>query len=220
MTDDRARRRGLGKTIDYFVPPKLRDNDALTQQESIRARVLIGLLIGSIGMLLISLIIMLIAWLISDESFLVPTVLSMLILVVLLSNGLLFYRNGRVDSAAAYFSLTTFIVILGSILLTGGYGSPAMLLLICVPIVAFLIGGRHEGIFNSALVYITATTLLILHAYNVPMMQLISDEVVLYLAGLIWFATTGAVVICLYVYDVLLEETQAAIVYKGLNKSL
>lgn len=201
------------RLIDTCLPPGLRDNSGMALNELIRARVLTGLLISGATLIVIMITTLAFCWLFSGENFLILMVVTVTALVLVLLNALFFYRTSRVNSAAILYSLTVFIVSVISIIMTGGFTSPAMPILICLPVLAFLIGGRHEGVYNAALTYATATILLILNAYEFPMMQLMAPAVALYMAGLTWFATLAVIVICLYVYDVLLEETGSTIAY-------
>ena len=201
------------KLIDSCLPPSLRDNAAMSLNELIRARVLTGLLISGSGLIASMIVVIALCWLIIGEDFLILMLLTVTMLVLVLLNALFFYQTGRVNSAAVLYSLSVFIVCVIAIIMTGGFTSPAMPILICLPVLAFLIGGRHEGVYNAVLIYVTATTLLILNAYEFPMMQLMEPPVQPYMAGIAWFATIAVIVICLYVYDVLLEQAGSTIAY-------
>ena len=118
--------------------------------------------------------------------------------------------------------MTVFLLGVVSIILTGGSESPVLPALACVPVIAFLIGGRREGTYNAALAFVFIAVLLILHAYEFPMMQLIPDhneQVSLYLSGMVWFVTFSVIIICLYVYDVLLQDTRTTIIHKDQNNT-
>lgn len=204
--------RQLINAIDPYLPAAIRNNSTLTLEDLIRSRVLVSLVMGAAILITISLITLLISWYFTREDFTIPLVLAIFCIVLIGLNYVYFYKTGRLDSAGELFSLTVFLLAVVSVVLTGGFDSPTLPSLACIPVIAFLVGGRQEGIYNAALAFSFVIVLLVLHSYEFPMMQLLPEQVRLYLSGIIWFVTFSVIIICLYVYDVLLEETRTTIV--------
>ena len=93
-----------------------------------------------------------------------------------------------------------------SVVITGGYDSPVKQILIVCPVLSFLISGRQEGIYNAALIYVVGLVLLLFHVFDFSLIQLMPEATMPYLSGLIWLVTIVMVVVCLFIYDLLLED--------------
>jgi len=100
-----------------------------------------------------------------------------------------------------------------STILTGGFDSPVRIMLICTPIVAFLVGGRQEGIYNVALSFVVGMIFLVLKSYEFPMMQVMPENILTYMSGIVWTLALVLIIVCLYVYDVLLEDTRDTVAH-------
>jgi len=198
--------RHLIKAIDPCLPRSFRDNNTLSLADLIRARVLVTIMLSGMVSILFTLLVLGISQTMSGHDFSNPVIIAIICGVALTLNYLFFYKSGRLDAAAILFSLTFFLATIISIIITGGFDSPVRIMLVCTPVVAFLVGGRQEGIYNAALSYVVGIVLLILHAFDFPMMQIMPEAVMPYLHGIVWLIATVLIVVCLYVYDVLLED--------------
>lgn len=215
---DRARRaQDIIRSIDPFLPPRIRDDSNLKLDGLIRSRVLTVLLLSGIVVTIMSIVTMGVAQIINPEDFITPISLGTLSLVLVSLNYLFFYKTGQLDASAMMFSLTFLVVDILCIIITGGFESPVMPMLLAMPVTAFLIGGRQEGLYYAAISWIAATILLVFYAYEFPMMNLLTEDVQAYMSGIVWFVAITIMVVCLYVYDLLLEDmrTTAARVDRG-----
>jgi hypothetical protein len=203
--------RHLIKAIDPCLPRSFRDNNTLSLADLIRARVLVTIMLCGISSIVFSLLVLAISHLVSGQDFGNAMTIALICGVALILNYLFFYKSGRLDASAILFSLTFFLATIISTIITGGFDSPVKIMLVCTPVVAFLIGGRQEGMYNAALSYVVGIVLLILHVYDFPMMQIMPETVLPYLHGIVWLVAMVLIVVCLYVYDVLLEDVRDTI---------
>lgn len=122
---------------------------------------------------------------------------------------LYFYKSAKLESSGILYSLTFFVLCIVAIVLTGGYHSPVKQILIGCPVISFLISGRQEGVYNAALVFVAGITLLILDSIGFELIQIMSDDVMPYMSGMMWLITITLIVVCLYIYDLLLDEKRS-----------
>jgi len=198
----------LIRAIDPYLPPSFRENTNLSLEDLIRARVLVAIMLSAAVSVVFSIIVMAISDKASGSDFSNPLMMAAVSGVVIAFDYVFFYKSGRLDAAAILFSLSLFLATVISVILTGGFDSPVRIMLICTPVIAFLVGGRQEGMYNAALSYVVGIVLLILRVYDFPMMQVMPDNVLPYIAGITWLLAILVIVVCLYVYDVLLEDTR------------
>ncbi len=208
MREKAGASRYLIKAIDPYLPPSFRDNANLSLEDLIRARVLATIMFSAVAAILFTIVVLGTAQKISGNDFRSPLTIAGICSVVVLLNYVFFYKSGRLDASAILFSLTFFLATVICTILTGGFESPVRIMLVCTPVVAFLVGGRQEGIYNAALSFVVGMVLLFLKVYDFPMMQIMPADVLPYVAGLVWLLTLVLIVICLYIYDVLLEDTR------------
>jgi len=208
---NKTRASRLIKAIDPYLPPSFRESTNLSLEELIRARVLVSIMLSAMISVVFSMIVMGISDKASGSDFSNPLMMAAISGVVIVFDYVFFYKSGRLDASAILFSFSLFLATVVSIILTGGFDSPVRIMLICIPVIAFLVGGRQEGMYNAALSYVVGIVLLLLRVYDFPMMQVLPDSVLPYLSGIIWLLAILVIVVCLYVYDVLLEETRDTI---------
>lgn len=213
MATDRGRHaQNIIRSIDPFLPPSILDDSNLRLDGLIRSRVLTALLLSAIAVTVLSVGTIIIASFINPEDFTAPIALGAASIVLVSLNYLFFYKTGHLDASAMMFSLTFLVMDILSIILTGGFESPVMPMLLATPVVAFLIGGRQEGLYYAALCWISGTILMVFHAYDFPMMNLLTEDVQMYVWGITWFVATTVIVTCLYIYDLLLEDMRSTTV--------
>jgi len=198
--------RHLIKAIDPCLPRLFRVSTSLSLADLIRARVLVTIMVSAIAAIAFTLAVLVISQLVSGNDFSNSIIMACICLAVVILNYLFFYKSGRLDASAMLFSLTFFLTTVVSTILSGGYDSPVKIMLVGSPVVAFLIGGRQEGFYHAALSYVVGMVLLLLHVFEFPMMQIMPEATLPYFDGIIWMLVLVLVVVCLYVYDVLLEE--------------
>jgi hypothetical protein len=197
------------KAIDPFLPPDIRDNNSLSLEGLIRSRVLTIILISSIAATVFSLVLFVFFQSITPLDFSNAIIISAISMAIAGLEYLYFYKSGRLDAAAVLYSLTLFIVSVIAIALTGGHQSPIRPMLLVCPVVGFLISGRQEGVYNAALVLVTGIIFLILDGIGFKLMQVMPETILSYISGMVWFITIVMIVVCLYVYDLLLEDKRS-----------
>ena len=200
------RSRDIIKAIDPYLPPSIRESSVLSLEELIRARVLICCLATSAFFTLFAGVLCTIFHLVTTHDFSWPIIIAFVAFCVVCFDGLFFYKTGKLDAAAILYSLSFFLMCVISVVITGGYDSPVKQILIVCPVLSFLISGRQEGIYNAALIYVVGLVLLLFHVFDFSLIQLMPEATMPYLSGLIWLITIVMVVVCLFIYDLLLED--------------
>lgn len=112
-----------------------------------------------------------------------------------------FYRFSNLRLAAMLFTLTYFLMSLSLVLMSGGYDSPNLVVLLSSPVVAFRVGGKDEGIMNSIFVSLAGFSLVVVDKLGVPMMNLLigSDEGIFF--AIAWVVTISIIATCLVTYN-------------------
>lgn len=201
--------RNILKGIDPFLPPDLRDNTVLSLEGLIRSRVLTVVLICSISLTAFSFLAFGVSYLFTGHDFFKPLLFCFASLLLVCLNYLHFYKTAKLDLSGIFYSLSFFTVCVISIAITGGYDSPVMQILICCPVISFLISGRYEGFYNAALVFVVGIVLLILNQINFPLWQIMPTDVLPYISGIVWLGTIVLIVLCLTIYDLLLDQKRS-----------
>jgi len=206
---DEAASRNILKGIDAWLPPGIRGNASISLEGLIRSRVLACILVCSIALTAFSFCTFGFLYLLTGHDFFKPLVFCFASLVLVCLNYLYFYKSSMLDSSGIFYSLSFVSVCVISIVLTGGYNSPVRQILICCPVVSFLISGRHEGFYNAALVFVVGVVLLTLDQIDFKLLQIMPDDVLPYISGLVWLGTIVLIVLCLYIYDLLLDQKRS-----------
>lgn len=206
---DDTESRNILQAIDPWLPPGIRDNTAISLEGLIRSRVLACILVCSTALTAFSFLAFGLLYLTTDHDFLRPILFSFMALILVSLDYLYFYKSAKLDSSGIFYSLSFFCVCVLSIALTGGYDSPVKQILICCPVISFLISGRHEGFYNAALVFVVGVVLLILEQIDFKLLQIMSADVLPYISGIVWLGTIVMIVLCLYIYDLLLDQKRS-----------
>jgi hypothetical protein len=201
--------RNMINALDPWLPPSIRDSASLSLEDLIRSRVLVCILLSSTLAALFALLLCIILDVVTRFSFINPIIIAAICFIIVLLDYLFFYKTGKLDASAILYSLSLFVACIVSVILTGGYQSPVKQVLICCPVISFLISGRQEGIYNAALIYVVGLALLVLDSMGFDMLQIMPNEILPYLSGAIWLITIVMIVVCLYVYDLLLEDKRS-----------
>lgn len=197
------------ENVDRWLPPGIRGNAAISLEGLIRSRVLICILLCSTALTAFSFLTFALLHLVTEHDFFRSLVFCFASLVLVSLNYLYFYKTAKLDSSGIFYSLAFFSVCVVSIVITGGYNSPVKQMLICCPVISFLISGRHEGFYNAALVFVVGIVLLILDQIHFPLLQIMPVEVLPYISGIVWLGAIVLIVLCLYIYDLLLDQKRS-----------
>lgn len=192
--------------MDPWLPPGIRTNTSLSLEGLIRSRVLVCILLFSIFITAFSLILCAVFQLATEHDFAKPIIISAVCCIMVGLNYLYFYRSAKLDASGIMYSLLFFLVVVVAVVLTGGYLSPVKQILLCCPVMSFLISGRYEGFYNAALVFVFGVALLILDSIGFNLIQILPAAIIPFISGITWFVTVMLTIMCLYIYDLLLED--------------
>ena len=118
----------------------------------------------------------------------------------------LFYRLADVGISAVIFSMLYFLITLSATFATGGWHSPAIMMLFCAPVISFLVGGRAEGFYITLLTGFCGLVLMVTHQMAILQFQVIAPENIEIVRAGIWITSITLLACCLAVYDSLLER--------------
>lgn len=195
----------LLKWLDRCLP-NFHDTSGRTAAETqVRSRALMGLLMGCLLVTVITLLVFSLLSLDASKSFTEAFVLLGAVLLMLGLQVLMFHKLGNVGASAIIFSMFFFGGTLGAMILTGGWASPVRELFFCTPIISFLIGGRHEGIYMAFIVLVSGLILLLAQHMQFQPINLTANEDIELIAGIVWVISLVILVICLTVYETLLK---------------
>ncbi len=197
------------KAVDPWLPPGIRNNAALSLEALIRSRILTCVLLCSIGVTIFSFVICSFLYLVTDYDFKNPVIFSTVCFAVVGLDYVYFYRSAKLESSGILYSLSFFIICVIIIVITGGNDSPVRQILVCCPVISFLISGRQEGFYNAALVFVVGVALLILDNIGFKLIQIMPDDILPHLSVIVWLVTITLIVVCLYIYDLLLDEKRS-----------
>jgi hypothetical protein len=112
-----------------------------------------------------------------------------------------FYRFANLRLASMLFTLTYFLMALSLVLMSDGYHSPNLVILLSSPVVAFRAGGKDEGIMNSIFVGLTGLALVTVDKLGVPMLNLLTGMESGFFFAIAWVVTISITATCLVTYD-------------------
>jgi len=112
-----------------------------------------------------------------------------------------FYRFANFRIASMLFSLTYFLMALSLALMSGGFHSPGLPILLSSPVVSFRAGGKDEGIMNAIFVGITGLALAGISALGISMTNLLSGVNETLFFSISWVVTLAIISSCLVTYD-------------------
>lgn len=112
-----------------------------------------------------------------------------------------FYRYANLRLASMLFTLSYFLMALSLVLMSGGYHSVNLVILLSSPAVAFRAGGKDEGIMNSIFVGITGLALVTVDYLGIPFVNLFvgMNEGIFF--GIAWTVTLSVIATCMVTYD-------------------
>lgn len=196
----------ISRYLDRWLPAGLDDKLTGKAEMKIRARVLVGLFFTCLVTVALCFIVFLALQLFSNHDFTVALASLGAAVLVLGLQALLFYRSGNVGISAIMFSMSFFSSTLLVMVFTGGWDSPVKQLFFCSPLISFLVGGRHEGVYTSVLTLAAGLTALVAHNLDFQIFKLIKPENIDTVGAVIWVISINIMLSCLYVYDAILKE--------------
>jgi hypothetical protein len=172
----------------------------------LRAKTLASLYAANLAVCGFLILFFILALAFTDKNFIPGLAVTLAIASLLGLQLYSFYSAANVNACATFFSMTFFTLALTGVVLSGGWHSPMLLLLLCCPAISFLVGGRGEGFYMSGLVYICGMILMVAYLKNFQVFHLTSPEKNEWIQFYIWIISTMILVGCLMVYDSLLNS--------------
>lgn len=196
--------RAIQDYLDRFIPGSILDKgDAVTQ---VRARILVGLYVSNIIATVVFALVFLGAMLVSDSNPIQALMGTAVALVALLFQLFVFYKAANVSISGMLFSMIFFIFTFITTILSGGWTSPTLIIFFITPAVSFLVGGRQEGFYTSALVLMAGIAFKAADHLGINVVQIVPEEDLETARISIWLISLILLTSCLTVYDTLLEE--------------
>jgi hypothetical protein len=112
-----------------------------------------------------------------------------------------FFRFGNLRLTSMFFTFTYFLMALSLILMSGGYQSRCMVVLLSSPVVSFRAGGKDEGIMNSFFVALAGVAFLGIDRLGIPMVNLLAGMNEAFLFCSSWVVTITVIASCMVTYD-------------------
>jgi len=190
--------------FDRYIPAHLKKRSDFYVLA--KAKVLMGLYFATLSIVCFMFLFLMLVIAPSNANWIHGLSASVLALILLSFQILVFYRSDNISTSALIFSMMFFTLSFCAVILTGGWHSPIVLLFFCLPVVSFLVGGRSEGLYISALVFVCGTGLMIAYHMDFTLFQIIAEENIEKIRFGIWIASIGLIVACLTTYDFLLEH--------------
>jgi len=112
-----------------------------------------------------------------------------------------FFRFANIRLTSMLFTLTYFLMALSLVLMSGGYRSASLAILLTSPVVSFKAGGKDEGIMNAIFVGLAGIALMATDKMGIPMVNQFAgiDEGFLFVSA--WVVTLAVISTCLVTYD-------------------
>lgn len=198
--------RSITRYLNRWLPANLDQRLGNKSELKIRARILTGLYLASGIMLILSGLLFGTLHLLTDHDFSVAIICLLFAALLLWAEMGMFYRLGNIGASAIFFSMTFFGATLGMTIVTGGWESPVRQLFFCAPMISFLIGGRHEGLYISVLTLIIGLVMVMADYVGFQIFQVIKPENMVIANAALWVISINLLISCLAVYDAILES--------------
>jgi len=196
----------ITRFLNRCLPASLDRRLGNKSELKIRARILTGLYLASAITVLASGVLFCMLHLFTDHDFFVAILCILAAAIVLFAEIGMFYWLGNITASAIFFSMTFFGVTLGITIFTGGWDSPVRQLFFCAPMISFLVGGRHEGLYISFLTLVIGIVMLGANYTGFQIFQIIKAENIPIANVVLWVVSINLLVSCLAVYDAILES--------------
>jgi hypothetical protein len=118
----------------------------------------------------------------------------------------LFYKFNNPGFSGTLLAYFTFVVIVGVVLVSGGYESPVMALLLVCPVGFFMISGIREGVISAVLIAMTGIVLCYLNKGGFRFIDFFHDAAPHITSAIVWFVVIMAIMTCMMAYDTELEK--------------
>ncbi|NRB40131.1 MAG: diguanylate cyclase [Pseudomonadales bacterium] len=162
--------------FERFIPEHLKTNPA----DIMRAYITVGTLISYIIVSILVILAMLAFTHLSGIAVVIAYIYIFSCTLVYSSALVIFSKTGNFRLSGNMTVTIIFLVITTSVNLSGGYQiSPIGQLMILVPVLAFLLAGRLDGVRWIVVSLITTTVLYFMDQFDILVFQLVSDQTLL-----------------------------------------
>lgn len=194
------------RSIDRFIPQKVLNQTSMPIEDVIRCRVFTFITLAAFLFCSVCALVFFLLQVLAGYNMHVSIIASLAGSIVTFLLYAFFYKTGHIHSAAMFFSTMFVIITLFCIVMSGGPDSPWMPILISCPVIAAMIGGKHEGFYNSLVVMFLGTVLIVLKSSGFEFLQILPTDSFNLLSSLTWIITILLNTSAIYVYQYLQEE--------------
>jgi hypothetical protein len=190
--------------FDRYIPIQLKNRNDF--HVIAKAKILMGLYLATLTMICFMFLFLILLIHPSNPNWLHAISATFVALVFLSLEVLIFYKSENIATSGLIFSMMFFTLTFTTVVITGGWQSPIMLLFFCSPVISFLVGGRSEGLYIATLVFICGTLLMVAEQMDFSLFQILTADNIEKIRFGIWMTSISIIVSCLTTYDFLLEE--------------
>lgn len=164
----------LIRLLEDLLPASIRHKPHVSAEERMRAKAMVAILGISVLLPLVVLFNYLVLQFTTEIDFTRNIYILMGVEIWLISQLLYFQSYGNLRLTAALYSVQYLLVSLITILVSGGWNSPLLVLLMGAPMVAFMTIGYRTALWHIALVLLITIFLLALHHFRLTLLPDIS----------------------------------------------
>jgi len=199
--------KGLDGFFHSMIPARLRETLGTSSATYVRVRALSAILVSITLIIASSSTIMTVEHWLFHPQLLKNDLVSWIAVLLLLLQTTLFYRFNNYWISGLAFTNFYFLVIAILLILSGGYDAPSKTTLLTCPMIAFLIGGRQEGLQNTMITVLFGLGLLLLKQIEFDLPNIFRDEDPYVIFSVNWVISLLIIVACIIVYETELQNT-------------
>ncbi|HQQ63738.1 MAG TPA: hypothetical protein PLF22_09210 [Pseudomonadales bacterium] len=197
---------GLLTRVNKLLPTPMKNNPDLAWDYRVRAWGMVIVLGLSLLAPSLALLIFGGLHLLTDMDFSQAFVITLSVIFLIFFQHLYFQSYGKLEVTANAYSLQAFVSYCATIFFTGGWHSPAMPLLVCSPLIAFMTGGYRAGMTATFAVFL-ALCLFFIDRFNGNITNIIKPAENSDVVGLvIWLMTLTVLAVFLIVTNTLIRR--------------
>jgi hypothetical protein len=193
--------KGLEGFFNSLVPSRLQETLNIRSATYIRARALSAMLVILTSIVAVSNVILITLHWLNHPELLVNDLVSLAALALLLVQTWFFYRFNNFWLSGMAFTNFYFLVIMGLLVVGGGYDSPGKSILLTCPMVSFLVGGRQDGIQNTVIVLLFGLALILLKYIDFQPPNIFINENPRIIFCVNWSITILVIMACITIYE-------------------
>lgn len=172
--------------LETLVPAQIRTNRSLSILHRARATAMVATLGLSILVPIITLLVLALFQFFTDRNFSQAMAIVIVVEVLLVTQHLYFQSYGNLALTARAYSLQYFFSIVATMLYTGGWYSPAMPLLLCAPMIAYMTIHYRAAMWHLFWVLCTYGALMALHTSGKKLPNIMPAETYDYILATCW----------------------------------